>query len=342
MKYPLPIATPRKDSFTDPDRIVLAADVGGTKTNMALIRRDGIKFEEIVSFTYASSEFNSPTEIIGDFTAKSKTKFDTISLAIAGPVYKQVVQATNLPWAISAAAIRSSTGIEEVYLINDLEANAYGLGVLGPENFRMIHEGDPEPEGNAAMISPGTGLGEAGMYWDGSHLHPFATEGGHSDFAPQTELDVEMLHYLQRNLNHVSWERLVSGPGIETIFKFYAEVKGMEVPPEIGESIKKGKAGPLISARAAEGKCRICQHTIDLFLRYVAEEAGNLILKYNATGGLFIGGGIIPDLIHQLDLDSFLHYLQNSGRMEKLLRRVPVTIVLNEKAALLGAAFYGF
>jgi glucokinase len=342
MRIPLPIAAPRKDSFSDPDRVVLAADVGGTKTNMALVRRDGMKFTQLAFHTYASSEFNSPTEIIEDFTERTNHSFQTISLAIAGPVYKQVVQATNLPWAISAAAIRATIGIEDVYLINDLEANAYGLGVLGPENFRVIHKGDPDPEGNAALISPGTGLGEAGMYWDGSNLHPFATEGGHCDFAPQTELDSEVLEYLQRNLDHVSWERLVSGPGIETIFKFYAEIKGMDIPEELREPLNQGKAGPLISERAASGECKICKHTIDLFLRYVAEESGNLILKFKATGGLFIGGGIIPDIMDQLDLDSFLYYLQNSGRMEKLLRRVPVTVILNDKAALLGAAFYGF
>ena len=339
---PVKIAYPRTTSFQDPGRIVLAADVGGTKTNMALFRREGMKFEELHSHTYASSDFNSPTEIIEDFTSRAGQSFDTISLAIAGPVYKQVVQATNLPWAISAAAIRATTDVEEVYLLNDLEANAYGLGVLEPDDFRVIYNGDPNPEGNAALISPGTGLGEAGMYWDGHALHPFATEGGHCDFAPQTNLDVEMLHYLQRHLDHVSWERLVSGPGIETIMKFYAEIKHMEVPSDIQQAMHAGKAGPLISEYAAAGKCTTCQHAIDLFLRYLAEEAGNLILKFNATGGLYIGGGIVPDIMDQLDLDTFLHYQQNSGRMEKLLRKVPVTVVMNEKAALLGAAFYGF
>ncbi len=342
MRTPLPIAYPRKDSFQNPDKIVLAADIGGTKTNMALFRREGINFEELISHTYPSASFDSPTKIIDDFSAHAGISFDSISLAIAGPVYKQAVQATNLPWGISAEEIRSNSGIEEVFLLNDLEANAYGLGVLKPEDFVTIAEGDPEPEGNVALISPGTGLGEAGMYWDKKYLHPFATEGGHCDFAPQTELDIEMLKFLQRNLDHVSWERLVSGPGIETIFKFYAEVKKMPIPEPIREALASGSAGPVISASAAEGSCKICEATIDLFLRYLAEESGNLILKYNATGGLFIGGGIVPDIMDQLDLDRFLHFLRNSGRMEKLLRKVPVTVVLNEKAALLGAAFYGF
>ncbi|MCA6074253.1 glucokinase [Fulvivirga sedimenti] len=338
----LSIAYPRQNSFKNPEKIVLAADIGGTKTNMALFRHTDLEFEELISHTYPSSSFNSPTEIIDDFSERAGISYDAISLAIAGPVYKQSVQATNLPWGINALEIQKKTGIAEVYLINDLEANAYGLGVLKPEDFVCIHEGDPEPEGNVAMISPGTGLGEAGMYWDKKYLHPFATEGGHCDFAPQTELDIEILKFLQRNLDHVSWERLVSGPGIETIFKFYAEEKKMTIPDPIREALSRGSAGPLISKYAAEGQCRICEATIDLFLRYLAEESGNLILKYNATGGLYIGGGIVPDIMDQLDLDRFLHFLQNSGRMEKLLRRVPVTVVLNEKAALLGAAFYGF
>jgi glucokinase len=192
-----------------------------------------------------------------------------------------------------------------------------------------------------ALISPGTGLGEAGLYYDGRALHPFATEGGHCDFAPQTPLDFEMLNYLQRDLDHVSWERLVSGMGIENIFNFFASVKKMAVPDELKDAAPKSM-GPVISRLAAQGDCPICEETMHLFLRYLAEESGNLILKYKATGGLFIGGGIVPDILDQLDVETFLHYLQNSGRMEGLLRRVPVVVILNEQAALYGAAFYGF
>ena len=192
-----------------------------------------------------------------------------------------------------------------------------------------------------ALISPGTGLGEAGLYFDGSALHPFATEGGHCDFAPQTPLDFEVLNFLQRELDHVSWERLVSGMGIENLFNFFSQVKKMDVPEELRNAPPKGM-GPIISRLAAEGDCPICMETMHMFLRYLAEESGNLILKYKATGGLFIGGGIVPDILDQLDLETFLHYLQNSGRMEGLLRRVPVVVILNEEAALYGAAFYGF
>ncbi len=180
------------------------------------------------------------------------------------------------------------------------------------------------------------------MYFDGTNFHPFATEGGHCDFAPQNELDVEMLHYLQRNYDHVSWERLISGPGILHIFQFFRYVKKMEVPAWLDEAMEAGELGHAISKGAMEDSCEVCQATIDLFLRYLAEESGNLILKFKATGGLYIGGGIVPDLIGELDVASFLRYLQNSGRMEHLLKQVPVSVIMNEKTALLGAAFYGF
>ncbi len=339
---PLPIAHPRPSSFQHAQKIVLAADVGGTKTNMALFRLEDGKMKMLREFTFKSAAHNSMEDMILKFRDQGNEEFHSVSLAIAGPVYKGKAHGTNLPWDVEDAGIRKAIGLDEVYLINDLEANAYGLSALEEEDLCRLYPGDPEATGNVAIISPGTGLGEAGMYFDGRNYHPFATEGGHCDFAPQNELDVEMLHYLQRNWDHVSWERLISGPGIVHIFEFFRYVKKLEVPSWLDEAMERGDLGHAISKGAMENSCDVCQATIDLFLRYLAEESGNLILKYKATGGLFIGGGIVPDLINELDLESFLRYLQNSGRMEHLLKQVPVTVIMNEKTALLGAAFYGF
>jgi glucokinase len=281
-------------------------------------------------------------DIISKFKEMGKEEFHSVSLAIAGPVYKGKAHGTNLPWDVESESIQKAFDIEEVYLLNDLEANAYGLSGLEGDDFLHLYDGDPESVGNVAIISPGTGLGQAGMYFDGNYFHPFATEGGHCDFAPQNDLDIEVLKYLQRNWDHVSWERLISGPGILHIFQFFRYVKKMKVPSWLDEAMEAGELGHAISKGALEDSCDVCQATIDLFLRYLAEESGNLILKYKATGGLFIGGGIVPDLIDELDTTSFLRYLQNSGRMEHLLKQVPVTVIMNEKTALLGAAFYGF
>jgi len=338
----LPIAYPRHSSFRRNDKIVLAADVGGTKTNMALFRLTGGKMEVIREHTFKSATHNSMEDMILQFRAQGDEVFHSVSLAIAGPVYKGKAHGTNLPWDVEDAVLKKAIEVEEVYLLNDLEANAYGLSALEKNDLRELYAGDPAATGNVAIISPGTGLGEAGMYFDGTYYHPFATEGGHCDFSPQNELDVEMLHYLQRNWDHVSWERLISGPGIVHIFEFFRYVKKMEVPSFLDDAMEEGNLGIAISRGAMENSCDICQATIDLFLRYLAEESGNLILKYKATGGLFIGGGIVPDLIDELDLELFLRFLQNSGRMEHLLKQVPVTVIMNEKTALLGAAYYGF
>ncbi len=339
---PLPIAYPRQTSFRREDKIVLAADVGGTKTNMALFRFRGGRMEVLREHTFKSASHNSMEDMILKFRAQGEEVFHSVSLAIAGPVYKGKAHGTNLPWDVEDAVLRKAIDVEEVYLLNDLEANAYGLSGLENEDLVKLYPGDPAATGNAAIISPGTGLGEAGMYFDGRYYHPFATEGGHCDFSPQNELDIEMLTYLQRNWDHVSWERVISGPGILHIFEFFRYVRKMPVPSWLDEAMEQGNGGLAISKGALEDSCEICQATIDLFLRYLAEESGNLILKYKATGGLFIGGGIVPDLIGELDLELFLHYLQNSGRMEHLLKQVPVTVIMNEKTALLGAAFYGF
>lgn len=338
----LPIAYPRHTSFQQKDKIVLAADVGGTKTNMALFCLTDGKAKILREHTFRSAVHNSMEDMILKFRSMGSEVFHSVSLAIAGPVYKGTAHGTNLPWDVRDADIRATVGVEEVYLLNDLEANAYGLSALEADDLRSLYPGDAQATGNVAIISPGTGLGEAGMYFDGNHYHPFATEGGHCDFSPQNDLDIEMLKYLQRNWDHVSWERVISGPGIVHIFEFFRYVRKMEVPAWLDEQIEHGNAGLAISKGALEDSCEICQVTIDLFLRYLAEESGNLILKYKATGGLYIGGGIVPDLIDELDLELFLHYLQNSGRMEHLLKQVPVTVIMNEKTALLGAAFYGF
>jgi glucokinase len=338
----LPIAYPRHTSFRVSQKLVLAADVGGTKTNMALFRITNNKMEVVREHTFKSAIHSSMEEIIAKFKAQGNEVFHSVSLAIAGPVYKGKAHGTNLPWDVEEESIRKAFNLEEVYLLNDLEANAYGLSALEGKDLLPLYEGDPTGVGNIAIISPGTGLGEAGMYFDGTNFHPFATEGGHCDFAPQNELDVEMLHYLQRNYDHVSWERLISGPGILHIFQFFRYVKKMEVPAWLDEAMEAGELGHAISKGAMEDSCEVCQATIDLFLRYLAEESGNLILKFKATGGLYIGGGIVPDLIGELDVASFLRYLQNSGRMEHLLKQVPVSVIMNEKTALLGAAFYGF
>ncbi len=317
---------------------VLAGDIGGTKTHLALYQYDESSFRLLSEKTYRSKIHQSFPDMVADFVGNEKP--DCISVGVAGPVINDSVKITNLTWSIEAKECARETGIENVYLINDLVANIYGLTTLQDKDFIVFHEGAPEMLGNAAMISPGTGLGEAGMFWDGHYFHPFATEGGHADYAPETEEDIELLRFLQKIYGHVSWERVVSGMGIHQIFQFLCEYRNVIPDARITEELEKGDPAAVISQGSKNGD-PICYETMQMFWRNLANEAANIVMKYNGFGGVFIGGGIVPKNLDVLNKDDFLHYFLEAGRMKRLLEKVPVYVVLNDRAALRGASFYG-
>ncbi|HUH45572.1 MAG TPA: glucokinase, partial [Arenibacter sp.] len=229
--------------------------------------------------------------------------------------------------------------IPSVSLINDMEANAYGLAALPEEDFDTLKYG-PNIPGNAALISPGTGLGEAGLFWDGSHYHPFASEGGHCDFSPRNDSDVEIWQYFEQKYGHVSWERLISGPGIFDMYLLLRRVSGVKEPQWLKEKLAKEDPSAVISETALDGKDSICTEAMELFIRFLAIEAAHLALKFKATGGIYIGGGILPKIIKRINREIFYANFVQSGRMNSLLQMVPVKVILNEKTALLGAAYY--
>jgi len=334
----IPIAFPKRQSLKE-GATLLAADVGGTKTALAWVEIRAGEIAIIRESVYPSKQFPTLLHVIQAFMADA-TLPERLSIAFAGPVHEGKAHATNLGWDIDIRQLSLETGIPQVFLINDLEAEAYGLAALKEEDLITIYAGDASPKGNAAILAPGTGLGEAGMYWDGSALHPFATEGGHTDFAPRNAFDWELLQYLQQKYGHVSWERVLSGPGICNIYDFLRDVKHWEEPAWLQENMKNQEPGAAIGSGALEG-CPICVETLQVFARYLAVEASNLALKLNATGGVFIGGGIPPKIWNASLQTIFLeHYLQ-VGRLRPLMELVPVHIVLNTKAVLLGAAYYG-
>lgn len=261
-----------------------------------------------------------------------------ICLGVAGPVLDGKVNMTNLGWSVNAAVLSQQLGAA-VLLVNDLECTANSLAVLEGKDVFVLHEAERFPKGNAAVIAPGTGLGEAGLYCSSNGCHPFATEGGHCGFAPRTDVDLEIFTFFRRTFGHVSQERLVSGPGICALYDFLRNKKGLEEPAWLKEKLLVHDKATVISQNA--GECDICHETIQLFLRYLALEAANLVLKLNATGGLFLAGGIVPHLLPFIDKDLFMKWFCDAGRMKPLLREVPVKIILNEKAPLLGAAYYG-
>lgn len=317
--------------------IVFAGDVGATKTNLALYRIEDRSCHLLQEAKLVSKSYNSITALMRQFTLNAPLP-DAICFGVAGPVLNGKATLSNLQWNIDIQEISAQYPAAKVHLINDLKATAYGLAVLEKKDVSVIHNGDPEAAGNAAIIAPGTGLGEAGLYWDGKYYHPFATEGGHADFAARSSFDFELYTFLQQQFGHVSWERVVCGPGIVNIYRFLHDVKKIEEPLWLAEKMQHAGQPATISSHTDQSP--LCRETMQHFVRFLAYEAANLVLKLNATGGLFIGGGIAPHILHFLENDAFYHAFRQSGRLNFLLEKVPVKVLLNPKAALLGAAFY--
>ena len=334
----VPIAFPEKKRLFE-ENYVLAADIGGTKTHLALclIKKGKCIIEK--DYKYASKEWDSFEDVVLDFSETAKLP-ERLCIAFPGPVVDGKAQAANLHWKLDSKVMSKKLKIPSVSLINDLEANAFGLGALGKEDVETIYWGNDNPIGNVAVISPGTGLGEAGLYFDGKDLHPFATEGGHCDFGPRSIMDMEILQYLQSKHDHVSWERVLSGPGIYTIYRFLRDIQKRETPFWLEKNVNEGDPAAAISKGANEN-CAICKETLELFTRFLAIESANLALKIKSTGGLFVGGGIIPKIWNEDLKNVFLEHFFPVGRLQSLIQEIPIHIILNPKTALLGAAFYG-
>ena len=277
----------------------------------------------------------------GLFQADSgATAIERACFGIAGPVRNGRVQPTNLPWKIEATELSTELKIGAVFLINDLEANGYGLAELSPADLSVLNPGEPGATGNAAIIAAGTGLGEAGLYWDGASFHPFACEGGHSDFAPQTKLDAELFQYLAGRFGRVSWERVLSGSGLFHIYEFLRDTKRGDEPDSLAGAIAQGDPGAVITRAAGDGTSTRCAQALGMFISYYGAEAGNLGLKMMATGGVYLGGGIAPKMLSQLQQGGFLAAFLDKAPMEALVKAMPVRVILNPNTPLLGAAHY--
>lgn len=326
-------AQSRSGSFT-----VLAVDVGGTKTNLALFETEGKVLSLMREATLVTKDFPAAIHCLRHFLAEAPMP-ERICLGVAGPVQNGKVKLTNVSWEIDADRLSSEMDNVPVFIINDLESTAYGLMGLKDSDMEVLNVGVAENKGNIGIIAPGTGLGEAGLFWDGQYHYPFATEGGHCDFAPRTTTHLQLYNYLHQRLGgHVSWERVVSGMGIMNIYQFLREVKEMVEPPELAAKMKEMDPAAAVSAHASDYP--ICSETMALFFSLLAAESANMALKFKATGGVFIGGGIIRKNLHHLNRTSFMKDFCSSGRLNQLLMEIPITIILNDKTALLGAAYY--
>lgn len=319
---------------------VLAADIGGTKANMALFEIDGKTLNALRIKSYKTKDHLSFLALLKKFLAGPPNSIDAVCLGVAGPVIDGRVQGTNFPWVIDREDIKDELKIENVYVINDLRANAYGLAALEESDFKVLKTGE-KVSGNAAMLSPGTGLGEAGLYWDGAKYHPFATEGGHCYFSPKDDLDVKLWEFMQQKYGTVSWERVLSGQGICDIHSFLRMYRGTAEPIWFAQKTLEEDLAAVITSSAMQEADPVFVETFELFIRFLATEAALLALKMKATGGIFVGGGIVPKIIKGINEDVFTANFVHSGQMASLLEIIPVKVILNDKTPLLGAALYG-
>jgi glucokinase len=321
--------------------MILAGDIGGTNTRIALFDSTAAHLTPIHELVYPSNGFPGLAEIaLRYLAAVEHSPIQFCCFGVSGPVVDGKSHPTNLPWQLDSSELSESLGADTM-LINDLEANAYGISALRPEDFVVLQEGKPERNGNAAVISAGTGLGEAGLYWDGYRHRPFACEGGHASFSPTDELEVELLRYLMHRYGHVSWERVLSGPGLFHVYEFLRDTGRGEEPAWLAERMLHHDRSAVVSEAALNGESDLCVAAMDLFVALYGAEAGNLALKIMALGGVYLGGGIAPRILPRLKAGGFLEAFRAKGRLGETLADIPVRVIVNDKASLIGAGRCG-
>ncbi len=322
--------------------MILAGDIGGTHARLAFFDVVDGHFRLVSASVFPSREYSGLDQIVTKFVETANLHADAACFGVAGPVRNGKVETSNLPWIIDSSRLAKELNIETPKLINDLEANAWGIPLLGPGDVVALNQVKGNPTGNQAVISAGTGLGEAGMYWDGTQHQVFACEGGHTDFAPRNQLEFDLLHRLQTRFGHVSYERAVSGPGLVNLYHFLRDSGRGEEPTWLAEEMLNSDPAAAISKAALAGKSGLAEQAVDLFVSLYAAEAGNLALKLMATGGVFLGGGIAPKLLSKLAGPLFMQSFVAKGRMQTLMESMPVRVITNDKTALLGAARCAF
>jgi glucokinase len=318
--------------------MILAGDIGGTNARLAYFQPQNGHLQLVSERVFPSREHSEFGEIVSQFLDDSGTRPEVACFGIAGPVRNGRVETSNLPWVIEQSHLAKQIHLPSTWLINDLEASAWGIGALSMADLVPLNQVTGPVAGNQAVIAPGTGLGQAGLYWDGQRHSVFACEGGHADFAPQGELQIELLRYLANRFGHVSYERVLSGPGLVNVYEFLRESGKDKESSELAAEIKKGDTAAAISRAAIAGTSSLAEKALDLWIAVYGAEASNLALKIMATGGLFLTGGISPKILDKLKGPIFMQAFLQKGRLRPLVEAIPVQVVTNEKAGLLGAA----
>ncbi len=324
--------------------MILAGDVGGTKVHLALYEFAGGKLKAVREQKFPAHQFGSLDEVVNRFLTGAEGEKQVIAAACfgcPGPVRDGRLKLTNLPWTLDTHELSRSLGIHHIFLINDLEANGYGIPELAPEKIFTLHAGDPASVGHRGLIAAGTGLGEAVLIWDGKRHTPIPSEGGHCDFAARTDREIALLQHLRRTLNgRVSFERVVSGLGIKNVYAYLRDVEKLDEPKWLRDRLTAEDPNAVIGTCAEEGSSSICFETMRLFSAAYGAETGNIALKVLAVGGMYLGGGIAPKIVKTLQNGAFMQAYLDKGRLSPLLQSIPVRVILDDTCALLGAAAY--
>jgi glucokinase len=320
--------------------MLLAGDIGGTKTNLALFSPD-TGLTPVAQANFKSAKYPSLRVIVQEFLENARVPVDRAVFGVPGPVIGGEAEVTNLPWIVSEDALRTDHGIEDVKLLNDLESTAYGLPFLPPDDLYALNDA-PAREGTKVVIAPGTGLGEAILLYRDGHYYAIPSEGGHADFAPKNLFEIRLLRNLMGKFGHVSYERVCSGSGLPNIYAFLKKNRFAKELPEMKKALRGIQdPTPIIVEKAMSGECELSIATLNAFVSILGAEASNLTLKVMATGGIYLGGGIPPKILTKLKDGTFMASFVNKGRFADMLAQVPVYVILNEETALLGAACYG-
>jgi len=321
--------------------MILAGEIGGTHARLAAFETEGNKLNNVIDTTFESQQHSGLAEIISEFVKKNGVPVDMACFGVAGPVRGGRCKISNLSWIIDSRELAKQLKLNSVGLLNDLEAYAYGIDALDDKDFITLNEGSEDAEGNRAVVSARTGLGVAGLYWDGRRHHPFACEGGHTNFAPRNDLEEELLRYLRKKYTRVSYERIASGPGIKNVYDFLRETGKAEEPDWLKAQMGDTADAPaLISRLASENKAPICDQAMSMFVSVYGAHAGDCALTFMSTGGIFIGGSIAAKNLAKMRDPVFMESFLDKGRMSELLKDMPVKVVLNDDAGILGAARY--
>jgi glucokinase len=323
--------------------LILAGDIGGTKVALALFDFQGGALHHAAEQRYPAKDYPGLEAIVKEFLGEhgQEGKVSAACFGVPGPVRHGVLRLTNLPWTLDSRKLSLDLGIDHVFLINDLEANGYGIPELKADQIFTLSAGDASAAGNRALISAGTGLGEAFLVWNGKRHIPMASEGGHCDFAPRTDDDIDLFRHLKKKLGgRVSYERVIAGVGIKSVYDFLRDERRMEEPAWLKERMEAEDPNAVIGELGENGKSEICVKTLDIVVGAYGAEAGNLALKVLATGGVYVGGGIAPKILTKLQDGAFMKAFTDKGRLSDLLVQTPVRVILESRAALMGAAAY--